>query len=74
MIQLIPVGLEIGIKQGNRFVFYKKNDISVLSTSGSEIVIKNKGIDILRKNTIDFLTPKNASVKGLIFEIKQLLK
>ena len=72
-IQLIPYGEEIGIKIDNKIDFYLKTELSVESNESGTIIMKNKDIEVLSANTVDFLEPEESSIKDLVVLIKDML-
>jgi hypothetical protein len=74
-IELIGSGEDVGIKDNNKLDFYPREDLSVSSTEESVIVIKDtrNGVEVLRANTTDFISPEEASVKDLIILVKGII-
>lgn len=72
-IRLVEYGDEVGVNVGNQFTWHKKEDVTVSSNKDALISLFDKGELIISANTEDFIVPEEASVKDLVFLIKNII-
>ncbi len=73
VIELIPYGEEIAIRQEQLLEFYKRDQIIAISNEDATISLYDGETLILTAATEAFLNPKDSSVKGLMILIKNML-
>ena len=80
-IQILDAGDDIGLKVKNQVEYYQKNLISVYSTPSGLVGLRLKPtetttsseVPLVEAHPIEYLSPKEASVKDLVEQIKGIL-